>query len=136
MDPEAISWPAGSNFAEKISPECPVSSITGAWSPLVLGAYSTVSAMSWLLDGRQNRTSLEFTACTKAPLLDEALARAVALLDPRFGRFTSCEFGSEFEARLFSDIVGSLCYPSPKIRPRLRFPSKQWRFVETVVFGA
>ncbi len=38
IDPEAIRCPAGSNLAENISPECPVSSMTGAWSPLVRGA--------------------------------------------------------------------------------------------------
>lgn len=39
MDPEAMRFPVGSNLAEKISPECPDSSITGACSALVLGVY-------------------------------------------------------------------------------------------------
>lgn len=30
MEPEAIKLPVGSNLAEKISPECPDNSITGA----------------------------------------------------------------------------------------------------------
>lgn len=46
MDPEAMRLPLGSNFAEKISPECPDSSITGAWRPLVRGVYSQVSLPS------------------------------------------------------------------------------------------
>ena len=37
MDPDAIKLPVGSNFAVKISPVCPESSITGACRPLVRG---------------------------------------------------------------------------------------------------
>jgi len=36
-EPDAIRLPVGSNLAEKISPEWPDSSMTGAWIPLVLG---------------------------------------------------------------------------------------------------
>ncbi len=41
IDPDAIRFPVGSNLAAKISPECPESSITGAWRSLVRGAYFT-----------------------------------------------------------------------------------------------
>lgn len=43
IDPDAIRLPVGSNLAAKISPECPVSSITGASSALVLGVYSMLA---------------------------------------------------------------------------------------------
>lgn len=39
MDPEAMKLPVGSNLAANISPEWPVSSITGACRPLVRGAF-------------------------------------------------------------------------------------------------
>jgi len=32
IDPEAMNWPVGSKRAAKISPECPVNSMTGDWS--------------------------------------------------------------------------------------------------------
>lgn len=51
---EAIRLPVGSNFAEKISPECPVSSITGAWRPLVRGACA--SLLVHALSPRDNPT--------------------------------------------------------------------------------
>lgn len=39
IDPDAIRLPVGSNLAAKISPEWPVSSITGDCRPLVRGTY-------------------------------------------------------------------------------------------------
>lgn len=40
MDPDAIKLPVGSNLAEKISPEWPLSSISGASRLLVLTVYN------------------------------------------------------------------------------------------------
>lgn len=66
MDPDAIRFPDGSNLAEKISPECPESSITGAWRPLVRGA-------AWI----------------RALLLPDAPDLARARLEPTFCLFTN-----------------------------------------------
>lgn len=77
IEPEAIKLPVGSNLAAKISPECPVNSMTGACSPLVRGPYKTISFV-------QITPRKPLTACTRE-LLD-ALRRARALSD----EFTFC----------------------------------------------
>ncbi len=108
IDPDAIRFPDGSNLAEKISPVCPDSSITGALSPLVRGAYPSVSIPSQAMTAQRN---LGHTAWISAPLLPDAPERVRARLEPTFCRLTtSCPPLGSSEAGLFSeDIVDAFC---------------------------
>lgn len=110
IDPEAIRFPVGSNLAAKISPECPDSSITGACSPLVRGAYAFIVRIRALDIPKGTKP----TAWMRA-LLPDAPRVVRARLVPTFCRFTTSwpSLGSS-EAGLFSDMVvwvrGTCCY--------------------------
>ena len=100
MEPEAIRLPVRSNFAAKISPAWPDSSITGACSALVRGPYHKVR------DTRSSARTVLLTPLIRA--LFEALRRANAPSEElMFCLLTSIwdEPGSSSAGRFSADIV-------------------------------
>lgn len=102
IEPDAMRFPVGSNLAAKISPECPDSSITGAWSALVLGACTSVSVNHLF---QPNRSRTPWTSA----LLDALIRASAPVEDRTFCLFTRLwlEPGSSSAGRFSADMAGS-----------------------------